>query len=391
MLYAEIDTKKLFVHELTCLKGKVCIDRLGGCGSFNINTMTYFNENVNIMGDSIVCGTLKVDNIIEKTNDHGVIIEGVLIKDGSITVPVTGAVMCIQDNNFDTYVCANNNDSVTMVTGTFPAFKIGAGTTNMNAGFRSFESITTGIDNTAIGTRTLQLVTTGNGNTAVGNLAGNIITGGSNNVFIGTGATADSAVRTGAISIGSGIVATQDDGCFIKHRNAATTQQAGFIGNELVALSVPVGPSSFDYLFAYNTTSLPITLASTWYNVTFNTNVFLNSWIHIAGSADFTCATTGLYKINVIVTFDKIMQNIETGLRFTLNNVEIPGSLQHYHMHTSATDHTVAVLDIPVNIAATNVLRVQIACDTAGVVSTSPGTGFWATQPSSRIQIMRLA
>ena len=255
--------------------------------------------------------------------------------------------------------------------------------------------------NTAIGYQSGATLTSAGNNTLVGHNAGSAITTGSNNTIIGYNADVDNAARTGAVALGNGIIAIVDNGLFVKHRATTANTAAGFITgtNELVETTVPIGGvSAADYAYAYDTTSTQvITLANTWYDVTFDTNGSISLWTHVAGTANFTCATTGKYNVRATVTFNKSAANVESGIRLVIVTpgpviTEVVSSLQHYHMHTSATDHTVGVVELPVDITAGQILRVQVACDTGGsTVNLAAGTGFWATQPSARMQITRIA
>jgi hypothetical protein len=272
------------------------------------------------------------------------------------------------------------------------------GDTNTAIGTNALNNNTTGTRNTAVGNGAGAALVSGSSNTIVGASAGSVITSGGNNTLIGAGATTDVGTRSGATVLGQGITATVDNGLFVKHRATTANTAAGFITgtNELVETTVPIGgTSTSDYAYAYDTTSTQvITVANTWYDVTFDTNSILTTWTHGAGTADFTCASTGRYLIRANVSFSKTAANVESGIRLVIVTAgptvtEVVSSLQHYHMHTSATDHTVGVIDMPVAINAGDILRLQVACDTGATVNLAAGTGFWATQPSARMQITR--
>lgn len=100
---------------------------------------------------------------------------------------------------------------------------------------------TNGSDNTGVGCFSMLILSSGTGNTAVGSDAGVGITTGSNNTCIGYQSSVDTGARAGAVALGRGIIATQDDGFFVRHRGPAafTANSAGFIAgtNELVEVS----------------------------------------------------------------------------------------------------------------------------------------------------------
>lgn len=110
---------------------------------------------------------------------------------------------------------------------------------NIAIGARNLGSLTGDcFYNCAIGTDVCTYVTTGNSNVCIGESAAYNLSTGSNNVFIGKLAGCDVGSRSNSIAIGNGIIATQDNGCFIKHRGPAafSSTKAGFIPstNELV-------------------------------------------------------------------------------------------------------------------------------------------------------------
>lgn len=150
------------------------------------------------------------------------------------------------------------------------------------------------------------------------------------------------------------------------------------------------GVSSTGYLTVFDTTQQAISSANVWQNVSFNVTQDVANWTH--SGADLTCLVAGKYNVIVTVTFTKSSANVESGLRMVFApSTVIPYSTQHYHMHTSATDHLVAILDMPVNVSAGQTLRIQAMCDTGDAVRIEPGTGIWTGQPSARVKIVRFA
>jgi hypothetical protein len=81
-----VDTKSLLVHEKTILHNSVTICG-SGCGrGLVVNTPAYFNNKVVLKDDIDLGGTLKVDNIEEKTLNNGILIDGFRVKDGTAYV-----------------------------------------------------------------------------------------------------------------------------------------------------------------------------------------------------------------------------------------------------------------------------------------------------------------
>ena len=112
------------------------------CNGLIVDTIT---EKVPGQGVSIL-SELKVDVINEDGLGTGVEIEGVVLKDGMVSVPVTQVVQCIRDMNNDTEVCANDNDTITMDVVGVEKCRISAnGAIQLNSGAAS------GIDSLACG------------------------------------------------------------------------------------------------------------------------------------------------------------------------------------------------------------------------------------------------
>jgi hypothetical protein len=276
------------------------------------------------------------------------------------------------------------------------------GSGNTIVGRNSGNTNTTGSNNTIIGINADSCLNTGINNVAIGNTAlttnnngvavGSNTTANTNSVAIGYGTTAN---LSGSVALGANITANQAGGLFVQHRTTSANTIAGFITgtNELVDTNIAIGGmGSANYLYVYDTVPQTVITANQWYDITFNTNVLLNGWSHTNGSALFTCGATGIYNVFVMVTFNKLNgQNIESALKIVLDGVNIPASLQHYHMHTSATDHTVAILDIAATINSGQVLKIQMTCDTSSAVQTFPELLFEDQQPGARLKIVRFA
>tara|TARA_R110002153_G_scaffold273471_1_gene444438 strand:- start:9649 stop:13266 length:3618 start_codon:yes stop_codon:yes gene_type:complete len=80
--------------------------------------------------------------------------------------------------------------------------------------------------NTGVGYQALSTLTNGKLNTSLGFKSGNTITSGNSNTIVGYEADVDAGARSGAVALGDGIIATVDNGFFVKHRNAVTPASA---------------------------------------------------------------------------------------------------------------------------------------------------------------------
>lgn len=158
----------------------------------------------------------------------------------------------------------------------------------------------------------------------------------------------------------------------------------------------PQGPlfSTTDYVYAYSTQQQSISSSNTYQNVTFNVNGSIDGWTHTAGSADFTCPTTGTYlisyRINMSMNAGLSLTTITASGRLTLNGTEIAG-------HQTAVRFPIQALSVAtenlfntglVNITASNVIRVQAAASSTSADVDPVGVG--TTPVSASVCIMRV-
>jgi hypothetical protein len=151
----------------------------------------------------------------------------------------------------------------------------------------------------------------------------------------------------------------------------------------------PAAPSSANYAFAYDTTTQTIAVPNLFQDLVFSTNAQFNGWTHPAGTAAFTCATTGLYRLHYTAIAQKTAGGTAAAdLRLTVNGVEAAGSV---------TGASLSVNNVPVPLAheallpliAGDVLHVQYAGGSTSVqVTPAPGSG--TTRPSATLVIERV-
>lgn len=101
------------------------------------------------------------------------------------------------------------------------------------------------------------------------------------------------------------------------------------VGGNIFASGTISGTSitSANYANVYDTTSQPVQVPNVFQDITFNTNAFINGWLHTTGTSIFTCAQTGLY----LVQYQGVLnQSNEPGtvatIRATFNGTEVSGS-----------------------------------------------------------------
>lgn len=93
--------------------------------------------------------------------------------------------------------------------------------------------------------------------------------------------------------------------------------------------SISNGVSSENFISVYTVNTQSISIANTFQPVTFENEVAKDGWTHstTVNPEDFTCTTTGIYRINIHGTAQKTSgANALFELRVTLDGVEVTGS-----------------------------------------------------------------
>jgi len=116
------------------------------------------------------------------------------------------------------------------------------GNNNVAIGWNAFRG-PTGDSNIVMGLFAFDNIapSSGNDNIVLGQSAAGSLLSGSNNILIGRDSDVNSGSRSGSIVLGQGIIATADNGFFVKHRNAVTPTAARVavydnVTNEVVGL-----------------------------------------------------------------------------------------------------------------------------------------------------------
>lgn len=117
------------------------------------------------------------------------------------------------------------------------------------------------------------------------------------------------------------------------------------------------------YVFAYDTTEQKA-IAGTLKDITFDTNVLISGWTHLAGSAEFRADVTNIYRITYVGRGD-ISNNIlglsAVGIRALRNGIVINGSeagLDIINEHYGESFEIVQTFLVPLN--AGDVLKLQL-------------------------------
>jgi len=98
-----------------------------------------------------------------------------------------------------------------------------------------------------------------------------------------------------------------------------------------------------NYIHAYDTTTQTVAVVGTPQDITFNTNHHIDGWTHTPGTADFTCAVTGTYRIDFTAFCQKTggaPANAE--ILLIVNGVEEIGSHTSFELTANNTVVTAA-------------------------------------------------
>lgn len=148
-----------------------------------------------------------------------------------------------------------------------------------------------------------------------------------------------------------------------------------------------------DFIYAYDTTTQGISSGSTFQNVTMNTNATINGWTHTAGSADFTCPTTGTYLVtyrcNITFSAGISLTTVTGSARLTVNGTEVSGSQSsvQFPIQALSTASAPCISTQQLSLTAGNVLRLQGACSSAAADIAPNGIG---TGVSAALSVIRL-
>lgn len=149
--------------------------------------------------------------------------------------------------------------------------------------------------------------------------------------------------------------------------------------------------SSNAYAFAFDTTNQTTSIASSFQDVTFNSNAQLLGWAHSTGTAIFTCNSPGVYQITYAASSETIANSglISSTLRLTKNDTEIPGSQQTFEY---ATNNQISVQSktIITTFSQNDVLKLQYA-GSSTACRLIAGEGIGTTRPSVALTIMQLS
>ena len=149
--------------------------------------------------------------------------------------------------------------------------------------------------------------------------------------------------------------------------------------------------SNVAYAFAYDTTTQTVSVASSYQDVTFNTNSQLLGWAHSTSTATFICNTAGVYQVTYTTTSEKTTGTgvINANLRLTRNGTEIAGSQQTFDYATN-NQTTVQSKTIITSFAQGDVLKLQYTGANASCRLLADD-GLGTVRPSASLAIIQLS
>lgn len=150
------------------------------------------------------------------------------------------------------------------------------------------------------------------------------------------------------------------------------------------------GPSftSNNYLFSFDTTTQPISATGAFQDITFDTNVQVDTWSHSLSSANFVCGTTGLYRFDYNSILDNVLSDASTmSFRLVLNGTEIIGSQNSVAL--GSVSNPIITSFCLSSINATDTVKLQMAGSTTDNQIIPLGSGV--TLPSVKLLITRLS
>lgn len=146
-----------------------------------------------------------------------------------------------------------------------------------------------------------------------------------------------------------------------------------------------------NFVFAYDTTTQAIGVASTYQGLDFSNNGEINGWTHVVDTSIFGCTQTGKYLVTVDINNEKSTGGSEDfGMRALFDSVEVPGSMggrgQTANNVTKNLNRTFLV-----DATTGQDLEIQVASTSTDVsVVPAPDPGGATTDVSASITITRI-
>jgi hypothetical protein len=178
----------------------------------------------------------------------------------------------------------------------------------------------------------------------------------------------------------------------INFTNNANTFTGTFSGDGSHLTNLPGGSggsTGANFVYAYDSTTQPVSSASAFQDLTLNTVAQLNGWTHAAGSASFTNNQTGLYLVEYSVEAGSTSSaNSTVSVIAVLNGTEIPGSQASIDTR-AATQNAIVSKSFIVGVSAGNTLKLQFT-GTATSDRLTANNGSGTTKPSASLTVIHL-
>jgi hypothetical protein len=141
---------------------------------------------------------------------------------------------------------------------------------------------------------------------------------------------------------------------------------------------------------AYDTTTQTVVVANVFQDVTLNNNATLNGVIHVAGTSNFTIASTGTYLVEAMIQGSVTAGAPDTATaRLIVNGTEVPGSGRTVQF---PSNNSIDVVPVTAVVTATSgdVLKLQLT-GSSNSIQARAGVGSAVTQPSAALTIVKLS
>jgi len=182
--------------------------------------------------------------------------------------------------------------------------------------------------------------------------------------------------------------------------DADTTTVVPLLGDKLVwdgtnwipdSAAQSAGVGGNNYLFAIDTTTQTIVAVNTYQPVTFNNNVFIQTWTHTVGTSIFTAGGDGIYAVTYEFNVQKTAGgNVSASCRALFDGVEVIGSHAAMDITSNNTAFSLSRTFILNSISGQNLVIQYAANNTAATITLAPGPGSPVTPVSATITIRRM-
>jgi hypothetical protein len=149
------------------------------------------------------------------------------------------------------------------------------------------------------------------------------------------------------------------------------------------------GVNARGYAYSYDTTTQTVSVANSFQDITFNTNVLLDGWTHTAGGTLFTGTVGGVYAVNFTATVNRTSTPASTiEIRAVKDGAEVAGSQVGATLTANSVFSEVGNQFL-VNVTGGSTIKFQMTATTTAAQIAPVGANA-TTRPSIRATIHRI-